>query len=92
MAIRHDRNLVGPQVRETRRKRRWPQRLVAQKLCALGFNATRSWVAKVKDGELIVNDFHLTFLAKALGVDSSKFPQSFSRYAAAWKGKSNPAI
>jgi hypothetical protein len=92
MAIRHDRNLVGPQVRELRRKRRWPQRLVAQKLCGLGFNATRSRVAKVEDGELIVNDFHLTFLSKVLAVDSAELFQPFSRYAAAWKKKSSRSI
>lgn len=92
MAIRHDRNLAGPQVRELRRKRLWPQRLVAQKLCELGFKTTRSWVAKVEDGKLIVNDFHLTFLAKVLAVDPGELFQPFSCYAAAWKKKSSHAI
>ena len=85
MAIHHDRNLAGSQVPASRRKRRWPQRVLAKKLCAVGFEATRGWVAKVEDGELIVNDFHLAFLARALAVDYAELFQPCSRCAAPWR-------
>jgi transcriptional regulator with XRE-family HTH domain len=82
MSGRHDQNLIGPRLRELRRKQRCTQQRLANQLRSLGCHqGTRSWVSKVEIRQIAVKDFHLPLLAKALGVHLSELLNSIESYA-----------
>jgi transcriptional regulator with XRE-family HTH domain len=80
MSGRHDQNLIGPLLRELRRKQHCTQQFLADKLRDLGCHqGTRSWVSKVEIRQIAVKDFHLVLLAEALDVHLSELLEPLER-------------
>jgi transcriptional regulator with XRE-family HTH domain len=83
MPGRHNRNLIGPRLREMRMKRHFTQRALADKLRDLGCRqVTRSWVSKVESRQVAVNDYHLILLAKTLNIQLTELLAPLARQAA----------
>ena len=64
-----DKNLVGPQLRKLRDKRRWSQSKLAIVLQFAGWEGDRNRVAKIEGGHVYVRDTEAQFFCDALGVE-----------------------
>ncbi len=62
-------NLIGPQVRKFRNRKKWTQEALAAKLRVEGWNVSRESLAKLEAQFRRAPDCELLFLAKALGVE-----------------------
>lgn len=61
-------NVVGPQVRKLRNQRGWTQEIFAQKLQLVGWDVSRTSLAKLESRLRWTSDCELLFLAKVLSV------------------------
>jgi transcriptional regulator with XRE-family HTH domain len=72
-------NVVGPQVRRFRVRKRWTQSVLAQKLQLQGWDVSLQSVGKLEAQLRRVPDCELMFLAKVLGVSvTDLFPKGVS--------------
>jgi transcriptional regulator with XRE-family HTH domain len=62
-------NLIGPQVRKFRNRKKWTQEALAAKLRVEGWDVSRESLAKLESQFRRAPDCELLFLAKALGVE-----------------------
>ena len=77
--MRH-RNVIGPQVRKLRYRRRWSQITFATKLQHCGWNVSRETVAKIESRRRMVLDVQVLYLAEVLQVQvSALFPRTHVR-------------
>lgn len=60
-------NAVGPTVRRFRVALGWSQNELAIKLQVGGWDCSRSWLAKIEAGQVLVRDHQLLHLRSALG-------------------------
>jgi len=76
------RNLIGPQIRRLRDKLGWSQEQLATKLQVLGFNISRSGVAKIENGSQAVADYQAYYFMHVFNVDHADLaPSDFNPYA-----------
>lgn len=69
-------NIIGPKIRELREMRGLTQEQFAAKCQILGFDLTRSTLAKIESSVRAVSDHEIPFLAKVLSVGiESLFPK-----------------
>lgn len=61
-------NIIGPQIRRLRYGKGLTQNQLAAKCGVLGFDISRSTLAKIEAQVRCVNDGEIAYLAKALGV------------------------
>ena len=61
-------NVVGPQIRKLRYERNWSQNILATKLQILGWDISRSGVAKIESGLVHVDDYRLFYFARVFKV------------------------
>jgi len=66
MAVPKKLNLIGPTIRDMRKKRRWSQEYLAEKLRSLGWNVNRTSLAQMEATHKRITDCDILFLAKAL--------------------------
>jgi transcriptional regulator with XRE-family HTH domain len=77
--MRH-RNVIGPQVRKLRYRRRWSQIKFATKLQRCGWDVSRVTVAKIESRVRAVLDVHVLYLAEVLQVGvGDLFPKTHVR-------------
>ncbi|MGE0540235.1 MAG: helix-turn-helix domain-containing protein [Dehalococcoidia bacterium] len=71
--MQRPRNIVGPRVREARRRitPRLTQAALAARLQVAGFNIDRAGIAKIECGYREVTDYELVALAKALAITAT---------------------
>lgn len=70
-------NVIGPQVRAIRMKQNLTQEELAAKCNVIGWNVSRSTLAKIESCRRQATDEQVVFLAKALGVRIEKlYPAS----------------
>jgi len=62
------RNVVGPQIRKMRNDRGWSQVILAAKLQVIGWDISRSGIAKIESQLVWVGDYELFFLLKIFNV------------------------
>ena len=62
-------NIVGPRIREARRKLKITQMSLAAKLQLLGVKIDRSSIAKLESGKRPVTDIEIAAISKVLGTD-----------------------
>jgi transcriptional regulator with XRE-family HTH domain len=66
MAVPKKLNLIGPTIRDMRKKRKWSQEYLAKKLRSLGWNFSRTSLAQMEATHKRITDCDLLFLASAL--------------------------
>lgn len=66
-------NSVGPTIRRMRNQRGWTQEALAAKLQVLGWDCTRSWLAKIEARQVAVKDFELLYFRAVFGVSLEEF-------------------
>lgn len=75
------RNLIGPQIRRLRDKLGWSQEQLAAKLQVLGFNISRSGLAKIENGSQTVADYQAYYFMHVFSVDHADLaPVDFNPY------------
>ena len=75
-------NAVGPTVRRLRVARGWSQADLSTKLQVHGWDCTRSWLAKIEAGQVLVRDHQLLHFCAVLGVKLEElFPSLDARRA-----------
>ena len=62
-------NLVGPKIRALRHNHSWTQEMLATALCELGWNISRSTLAKVEARLIHVNDSDLLYFVRLFEVE-----------------------
>lgn len=68
-------NVIGPEIRRIRKQRGWSQSKLALHLQSVGWNISRSGLAKIECRIMWVGDFELLYFVRALGVGIEKlFP------------------
>jgi hypothetical protein len=68
-------NVIGPEIRRIRKQRGWSQSKLAHHLQPVGWNISRSGLAKIECRIMGVGDFELLYFVRALGVGIKKlFP------------------
>ena len=73
-------NMVGEQVRYYRKKRKYSQKQLSEKLEVMAIYICRGSISRIEDGSRTVTDIELYGLATVLGVSSeSLFPFSNKR-------------
>ena len=74
--MRHDDNVIGPNVAKFRFQRGWTQDELAAKLQLLGCYMTRDILANIETQRCIVKDKQIEFFAEIFGVkEGSLFPE-----------------
>lgn len=77
--MRRPLNVVGPQVRKLRDRRGWTQEVLARKLQLIGWDVSRTSLAKLESQLRRVPDCELLFLARVLEAHiADLFPKSVS--------------
>jgi len=75
-------NLVGEKVRYYRKKRKYSQRLLSEKLETLAIYICRGSISRIEDGSRTVTDIELYGLATVLGVSiGDLFPESVNLHS-----------
>lgn len=64
------RNLIGRQIQKLRYQRNWSQDRLTQELQFLGWNITRSKLAKIELGFIWIAEWEILFFSRALKVSS----------------------
>ena len=62
-------NLVGPKIRALRHKLSWTQEMLANALCEMGWNISRSTLAKIEARLVCVNDSDLLYFVSLFEVE-----------------------
>ena len=66
-----DKNIIGPWIREARKKADMSQEKLAGRLQVMGIKIDRSAIAKVETGRRPVSDIEIAAIAKTLNVQVS---------------------
>ena len=66
-------NAVGPKIRKLRNQQGWTQDQLAAKLQILGWDCTRSWLAKIEARQVHLKDFELLYFRAVFGNELSDF-------------------
>jgi DNA-binding XRE family transcriptional regulator len=66
-------NVIGPEIRRIRKQRGWSQSKLAHHLQSVGWNISRSSLAKIECRIMWVGDFELLYFVRALGVGIESF-------------------
>jgi len=66
-----DKNIIGPWIREARKKADMSQEKLAGRLQVIGIKIDRSAIAKVETGRRPVSDIEIAAIAKTLNVQVS---------------------
>ena len=66
-------NIIGKKIREIRMQQGLTQRQLAAACCLLGFDLSRSTLAKVESRNRQVTDYEIRYFAKALKVSEGDF-------------------
>jgi transcriptional regulator with XRE-family HTH domain len=70
-------NVIGPGIRRIRKQRGWSQSKLALRLQSVGWNISRSGLAKIECRIMWVGDFELLYFVRALGVGIGElFPRN----------------
>lgn len=73
-------NLVGEKVRYYRKKRKYSQKLLSEKLETMAIYICRGSISRIEDGSRTVTDIELCGLAAVLGVSiEDLFPDSINQ-------------
>jgi transcriptional regulator with XRE-family HTH domain len=62
-------NVIGPQIRKLRYRQRWSQNDLAIKLQLIGWDITRSTVAKIESRLMWVGDWQLFYFTRVFKVE-----------------------
>jgi transcriptional regulator with XRE-family HTH domain len=66
-------NIIGKKIREIRKQRGLTQEQLAAACCLLGFDLSRSTLAKVESQNRQVTDYEIRYFAQALKVSEGDF-------------------
>ena len=61
-------NVIGPEIRRIRKQRGWSQSKLALRLQSVGWNISRSGLAKIECRIMWVGDFELLYFVRASSV------------------------
>lgn len=73
MPLSKFKNAAGPSIRKLRNQQGWTQEQLAARLQVLGWDCTRSWLAKIEARQVHLKDFELLYFRAVFGNDLTDF-------------------
>ena len=73
MSLSKFKNAAGPTIRKLRNQQGWTQDQLAAKIQLLGWDCTRSWLAKIEARQVHLKDFELLYFRDVFGNDLKDF-------------------
>ena len=69
MSLSNHKNAAGPTIRKLRNQHGWTQDQLAAKLQVLGWDCTRSWLAKIEARQVYLKDYEVLYFREVFNID-----------------------